>query len=139
VVTRRRYSDIRHLVLWVGHPFSCGSDIPSTPQGGLCPIKVRGSEAPQASIPTKLRNPAEQCWLCPPLTRTNYTGYLSGSGIWGVPDFTSSVLISNFCLGARSTSVLKVWYSGRLMVILRWPGATIRLLAIPPNSAAWPT
>src|SRR3954470_14714367 len=62
--------------------------------------------------------------------------YFSGSDIWVASDFSRSVLISNFCWGARSTSVEKVWYPGKLMAILRWPGATIKPL---PNSRACPT
>jgi hypothetical protein len=38
----------------------------------------------------------------------NCKAYFSGSAICGAPDLSKSVLISNFCLGARSTSVLKV-------------------------------
>src|SRR5215470_5560725 len=60
-----------------------------------------------------------------------------GSSICGLFDFTRSVLSTNFWLGARSTSVLKVSYPGRLMEILRWPGVPFdSFAALSPSGQA---
>ena len=50
-----------------------------------------------------------------------------------------SVLTWNFWFATRLISVSKVWYPGKLIVILRFPGTTSSALPTPPNSATWPT